>query len=72
MITIYSKHDCPNCTKLKAILQTKNITYNELILDTDFTREDLIKLNPLARSFPQMLHEGDWLTLNELLKSDLL
>jgi len=43
-VLIYSKDDCPWCDKAKALLTKNNYSYQELILNKDFTREDLKRI----------------------------
>lgn len=40
--TVYSKPSCPFCVKVIRALQLANVEYDELKLDTDFTREEFI------------------------------
>jgi len=70
MITIYSKPNCINCIKVKNILQTNNLPFIELILDVDYSREDLLKLNPTARTMPQLYHNGIFLDFNQFVRGE--
>ena len=58
MIVIYGKPDCTFCEQAKLLLDSQNIGYEYKELDKDFNKEDLLKLNPNARSFPQIF-DGD-------------
>jgi len=40
--SVYSKDGCPFCVKVIRALQLANVEYDELKLDTDFTREEFI------------------------------
>lgn len=40
-IVIYSKPNCPWCVKAKELLNNLNLSYDEKILDVDYTREYL-------------------------------
>lgn len=58
MITIYGKENCSYCEQAKAILDLQNIPYEYKELGKDFTREDVLALNPSARTFPQIFDDG--------------
>tara|TARA_Y100000590_G_C15170833_1_gene807291 strand:+ start:346 stop:585 length:240 start_codon:yes stop_codon:yes gene_type:complete len=52
-ITIYSKDNCPNCIKVKNLLQKYNPEI--LLLDKDITRKDFFKKFPNSKSLPQII-----------------
>lgn len=63
MYTVYSKPACPYCDQAKALLTSKGLAYQELILDvgqpkvegnTYVTKEQLLAFAPLARTVPQI------------------
>jgi glutaredoxin len=58
MIEVYSKPNCPYCTKAKQLLTTMNIPFSEYKLDEDFTREILLDKFPLAKSYPIVVIDG--------------
>jgi len=58
MIEVYSKPNCPYCTKAKQLLMTMNIPFNEYKLDDDFTREIILDKFPLAKSYPIVVVDG--------------
>ena len=58
-IVIYSKPNCPYCVKAKALLEMMNINYQEMKLDVDFSREELLEVAPTARTFPQIFINGN-------------
>lgn len=45
-VTIYSKTDCPWCDKAKALLTEKNISFDELKYNIDYSREQLAEKLP--------------------------
>ena len=52
MLVIYSKDNCQQCDSAKLLCQMKGIDYVVKTLDVDYTREDLMRISPKARSFP--------------------
>ena len=58
MITIYSREHCTDCDKAKALLEMKEIEYNELKLGVDVTADQLKQLVPGAKSVPQILNDN--------------
>lgn len=59
MIKIYGKPACPSCTKAKAFCESRQLQFEYLQLDTDFTREELFEHFPTARTFPQIVVGGN-------------
>ena len=63
-IEIYSKPDCPFCDRAVHIAQqivqeTTHIKYEKKMLDEDFDRETLMETFPGARTFPQIIVDGE-------------
>jgi glutaredoxin 3 len=58
MIYIWGKPGCPSCEKAKYTLDTHNIKYEYRQLGVDFEREDVIAEFPEARTFPQIVING--------------
>lgn len=57
MYTMYSKLDCPYCVKAEAFLKMKKQPYQKLMLDKDFTREDILAKG--AKTFPYITRDTD-------------
>jgi glutaredoxin 3 len=57
-VVIWSKPDCPYCSKAKNVLRTNNIQFEEKMLNRDFTREHLLETYPTAKSFPVVVVDG--------------
>lgn len=57
-VTIYTKQDCHYCGQAKVLLASKNISFQELKLDEDFSREHLLETFPSAKSFPVIVVDG--------------
>ena len=58
--TVYSKASCPFCVKVIKALQLAKVEYNELKLDTDFTREEFISRFGKT-TFPRVLLNNETL-----------
>ena len=57
-VVIYTKNQCSFCTNAKTLLNTKGMTYTEMRLGEDFTREFLTENFPTARTFPVIVVDG--------------
>jgi len=57
-VTIYTKENCIYCTKAKMILTNRGMSYNELRLNEDFSKEALLELFPSAKTFPVVVVDG--------------
>jgi glutaredoxin 3 len=57
-VEIYSKPDCPFCSRAKNVLNINNIKYTEQTLGTDFTREIILEKFPTAKTFPIIVVDG--------------
>jgi len=58
MIVIYGKPDCVYCENAKGLLNSHNIDYEYKELGKDYTIEELLELNPNARTAPQIFDNG--------------
>tara|TARA_R100000030_G_scaffold8196_2_gene5608 strand:+ start:2425 stop:2640 length:216 start_codon:yes stop_codon:yes gene_type:complete len=56
-IKIYSKPNCMYCDKAKMKLAKYNPTI--LMLDVDYTKEEFFNLFPYAKTFPQIIINGN-------------
>ena len=59
MVTIYGKPQCPYCDMAKALCDQKGIEYEYKSFGTDFTREEMMETFPTARTFPQIIVNGN-------------
>ena len=57
-VEIYSKPDCPYCTRAKQVLRTNDIQFTEQMLGKDFTREIILDKFPTAKTFPIIVLDG--------------
>ena len=58
-VEIYSKPQCPYCDMAKALAEQKGYDLTVKMLDVDFDRELLMETFPGARTFPQIIVDGD-------------
>lgn len=53
-VTIYSKSGCPNCVTAKNLLQSLNIEYKEIDIETGDRFANFVANYPDARQMPQI------------------
>jgi glutaredoxin 3 len=58
-VEIYSKPQCPYCVQEKALAERKGYNVIYKMLDEDFDREALMETFPGARTFPQIIVDGE-------------
>mgnify|MGYP001177225906 FL=1 len=58
-VEIYSKPQCPYCDMAKRLAEQKGYELTYKMLDEDFDRETLMETFPGARTFPQIIVDGD-------------
>jgi len=51
---VWSKDQCPYCDQAKNLLKMKGIEFEERNVSKDWTREQLLKAVPNARTVPQI------------------
>jgi glutaredoxin len=51
---VWSKDNCTFCDQAKALLEQRNIAYEERKIGYGFSREDLLEAVPTARTVPQI------------------
>ena len=52
---VYSKNNCPYCTKVKQVLELTGSNFDIQTLDEDFTREDFYAKFGEGSTFPQVV-----------------
>jgi glutaredoxin 3 len=57
-VEIYSKPQCPFCVQAKALAEREGAELTYKMLDEDFNREELMETFPGARTFPQIIVDG--------------
>ena len=58
-VIIYSKPQCPYCDMAKKLAEQKGYKLTYKMLDEDFNRETLMETFPGARTFPQIIVDGE-------------
>ena len=58
-VEIYSKPQCPYCVQAKALAEREGAELTYKMLDEDFSREELFETFPGARTFPQIIVDGE-------------
>ena len=58
-VEIYSKPQCPFCVQAKALAEREGYELTYKMLDEDFDRETLMATFPGARTFPQIIVDGE-------------
>ena len=58
-VEIYSKPQCPYCDMAKELAEREEHDLTVKMLDVDFDREVLMETFPGARTFPQIIVNGD-------------
>lgn len=55
MLTVYSKNNCPNCVRAKSLLESRDVKYTEVNIETDPDARQML-LDKGLRSVPQIFH----------------
>ena len=58
MIEIYTTERCPYCTRAKALLAEKGLSYTEYRVDTDEAKRDEMVARAHRRTVPQIFIHG--------------
>jgi len=54
---LYTKDNCPYCTRAKLLLNAKNLEYTETHIGKDITREEFVDLFPGVMTAPFVVLE---------------
>lgn len=57
-VTIYTTRFCPYCVRAKALLDSKNIHYTEIAVDTDHEQRSIMEQRSSQTSVPQIFIDG--------------
>jgi glutaredoxin len=55
---IYSKLDCPYCEKAKQLFERKGVSYEELVVGEDISREEYLNIIPGFTTVPGIWYQG--------------
>ena len=55
---IYSKPDCPHCDKAKELLNSKSLSYEEVVVGEDIPREEYLDMIPGFTTVPGIWYQG--------------
>ena len=58
-VEIFGKDNCPFCDKAKGLAEREGHELTYKMLDEDFDREALMETFPGARTFPQIIVDGE-------------
>lgn len=56
---VWSKDNCPYCVQAKALLNQKNIQFEERKIGDGWSKEQLLEAVPNARTVPQIFLDGE-------------
>ena len=69
---VWSKDNCTFCDQAKALLEQRNIAYEERKIGYGYSREDLLEAVPTARTVPQIFvnnnHVGGFTELRQYIE----
>jgi glutaredoxin len=69
---VWSKDNCAFCDQAKALLEQRNIEYEDRKIGHGYTREDLLAVVPTARTVPQIFvnnnHVGGFTELKKYIE----
>ncbi len=57
-LTVIIRNGCPFCDMAMSLLDENKLSYELLVLDKDFSREEFYQMVPGAKTFPQILING--------------
>lgn len=58
LIELYTKPDCPLCETAKRMLNEKHLTFHEIVIGRDITRDEVLEKFPEARVAPVISIDG--------------
>lgn len=58
-VVIYTKPDCSYCGRAKKLLAIQGISYQEIVIGMDVTREEFLELIPNAKTVPQIIIDNE-------------
>ena len=58
---VWSKMQCHFCDMAKRLLEQKEIVYEERMIGKGYTKDDLLKVVPNAKTVPQIFIEDEYI-----------
>ena len=58
---VWSKNQCPFCDQAKNLLKSQGIEFEERNVSKDWTKEQLLKAVPTARTLPQIFLDDNYI-----------
>lgn len=58
---IWTKQGCKHCLSAKGLLLRSNISYEERIVGSEYTKEQLLEAVPSAKSVPQIFLDDEYI-----------
>tara|TARA_A200000159_G_C7334217_1_gene344322 strand:+ start:514 stop:735 length:222 start_codon:yes stop_codon:yes gene_type:complete len=58
-IEIWGKEPCPFCDMAKRVCEQKGLDYHYKHYGLDFDRDEMLETFPTARTFPQIIVDGE-------------
>ena len=58
-VIIYTKDNCGYCVQAKNLFNAKSISYQEMKIGVDLTREDFMGLFPEVKTVPFIIIDGE-------------
>ena len=59
MVKIFGKDNCAYCNMAKQLCESKGVEYEYLMLGEDYQQEEFFSTFPGARTFPQIILNGE-------------
>ena len=58
---VWSTSTCTFCKQAKTLLNSKNIPFEERMIGSEWTKEQLLEVVPNARTVPQIFIDGNYI-----------
>jgi len=58
-VIIYTKDNCPFCVKAKNLFSAKDVSYQEMKIGAELTREEFMEIFPNVRTVPFIIIDGE-------------
>ena len=57
-IELWTRPGCSHCSRARKLLESHGVSFNEKVLDVNFTKEQLLENYPTAKTFPVIVIDG--------------